>query len=341
MENYKKLLEKAKKAYKNCVTGAEKRRLETIFPELKENEDEMIREEIVDYLKDFIPHNDLDLVRKSKVWIEWLEKQGEQKYVDTDTIKKKAHQIAWETSKHYDPNACKQEWCEMAAIDMASWLEKQGEKIIPEDINEAALQYVDTCAVDGEVTHGNITEPYWNNHSMMNAYKAGWLEKQGESYTKKDIDDAWLKGICDAKRELEKQGETSPIHSNSSNIGKDEQKTEIKYIYPKFRVGDVIEPVKPNGHYVPVRVKYIGEGSYSCESDDRKSYLSFPICHENEYVLTEQKPTWSEEDEEMIDAVIADIQFTQKAHNHEVNQIVYEREIDWLKSLKERFTLNK
>lgn len=56
-----------------------------------------------------------------------LEKQGEQKTFDTDTIKKKAHQIAWEISKHYDPNACKQEWCEMAAIDMASWLEKQGE----------------------------------------------------------------------------------------------------------------------------------------------------------------------------------------------------------------------
>lgn len=34
-----------------------------------------------------------------------------------------------------------------------------------------------------------------------------WLEKQGESYTKKDVDDAWLKGICDAKREIEKQGE--------------------------------------------------------------------------------------------------------------------------------------
>ena len=72
MENYKKLLEKAQKAYKNCVTGAEKRRLESIFPELKENEDEMIREEIVDYLKDFIQHTDLDLVRKSKVWIDLL-----------------------------------------------------------------------------------------------------------------------------------------------------------------------------------------------------------------------------------------------------------------------------
>lgn len=55
-------------------------------------------------------------------------KQGEQKTFDTDTIKKKAHQIAWEISKHYDPNACKKEWCEMAAIDMASWLKKQSEK---------------------------------------------------------------------------------------------------------------------------------------------------------------------------------------------------------------------
>ena len=50
-----------------------------------------------------------------------------------------------------------------------------------------------------------------------------------------------------------------------------------------------------------------------------------------------KKPAWSEADEEMFDAVIADIQFTQKAHNHEVNQIVYEREIDWLKSLKARY----
>ncbi len=45
---------------------------------------------------------------------------------------------------------------------------------------------------------------------------------------------------------------------------------------------------------------------------------------------------WSEEDEEMFDAIIADIQFTQKAHIHEVNQVVYEREIDWLKSIRQK-----
>ncbi len=36
-----------------------------------------------------------------------------------------------------------------------------------------------------------------------------WLEKQGESYTKNDVDDAYLKGISDAKNELEKQGSSS------------------------------------------------------------------------------------------------------------------------------------
>lgn len=37
-----------------------------------------------------------------------------------------------------------------------------------------------------------------------------------------------------------------------------------------------------------------------------------------------QNPAWGEEDEEMINAIIADIQFTQKVHNHEVDQVVYE-----------------
>ena len=36
-----------------------------------------------------------------------------------------------------------------------------------------------------------------------------WLEKQGQTFTKKDVDDAYLKGVCDAKQELEKQGKQS------------------------------------------------------------------------------------------------------------------------------------
>lgn len=35
-----------------------------------------------------------------------------------------------------------------------------------------------------------------------------WLEKQCQTFTKKDVDDAYLKGVCDAKHELEKQCES-------------------------------------------------------------------------------------------------------------------------------------
>ena len=34
-----------------------------------------------------------------------------------------------------------------------------------------------------------------------------YLEKQGQTFTKKDVEDAYLKGISDTKNELEKQGE--------------------------------------------------------------------------------------------------------------------------------------
>lgn len=44
-----------------------------------------------------------------------------------------------------------------------------------------------------------------------------WLEKQGESYTKKDIDDAYLKGISDAKNELEKQGTPAKLSEEEQN----------------------------------------------------------------------------------------------------------------------------
>ena len=37
-----------------------------------------------------------------------------------------------------------------------------------------------------------------------------WLEKQGEFYTKRDVDDAYLEGMVCAKNELQKQGEQKP-----------------------------------------------------------------------------------------------------------------------------------
>lgn len=46
------------------------------------------------------------------------------------TNEEKAHQIAWEYTKHYDPNCCKQEWVEIGAREMAIWKDKQINEIL-------------------------------------------------------------------------------------------------------------------------------------------------------------------------------------------------------------------
>ena len=75
--DYNKLLEKARKVYAESVTGAEKRRLESIFPELEESEDERIRKEILEYI---------DKATGCKEWVAWLEKQCEQKPFDVEEV---------------------------------------------------------------------------------------------------------------------------------------------------------------------------------------------------------------------------------------------------------------
>lgn len=93
-----------------------------------------------------------------------------------------------------------------------------------------------------------------------------WLEKQSQTFTKKDVDDAYLKGVCDAKNEIEKQykadyqirkdiatfifnyrGDIKDRAKWMNYLGikvsfdkkQGEQKPAI--IIPKFRVGDEIK----------------------------------------------------------------------------------------------------
>ena len=53
----------------------QKKKLESIFPELQESEDERIRKTLIDYLQSIVDINGI----KGETFIAWLEKQGEQK----------------------------------------------------------------------------------------------------------------------------------------------------------------------------------------------------------------------------------------------------------------------
>lgn len=93
--DYNKLLEKAKIAYNNAVTGGEKRRLESIFPELKESEDDRnkkIKREVTEMLNYYHSKSPCFIPPQFSLeeTLAWLEKQGENHIVkDNEMVQQK------------------------------------------------------------------------------------------------------------------------------------------------------------------------------------------------------------------------------------------------------------
>ena len=96
---YDKAYKIAEGIHRFSSNPAEIKRMEEIFPALKESEDEMIIKNIISWLKNIdgqtIPINDYNSA------LAWLEKQGEQK--STDKIKPKFHEGDWVV---YNDNGC-------------------------------------------------------------------------------------------------------------------------------------------------------------------------------------------------------------------------------------------
>lgn len=165
-----------------------------------------------------------------------------------------------------------------------------------------------------------------------------WLEKQGEPIDKivkrattekqrvlltETNDDAnidWdTRSLQDVKllleyglnyiKKLEKQGE---------------QKSAV--FIPKFRVGDIVKS-KLQSMLRPRKITSIGKDCYWCED---RGCIGF--AWEDDYEFVEQNPAWSEEDENKMNNLIQHL------------KVAYSRcdwldeTINWLKSLKERYT---
>ena len=88
-EKYKKALATARKLY-NMRGDWTNLEIESIFPELRESEDEGIRKEILNYIiKGSESYYDVQQYGREKFekWIAWLKKQGKWSEEDEDTIK--------------------------------------------------------------------------------------------------------------------------------------------------------------------------------------------------------------------------------------------------------------
>ena len=125
---YKEALERCKKEFdfSNLAYSHEeiKQKLEHVFPELKENEDEKIRKEITEFLKR-ASGGFLDATTHCKTfgkWLTWLEKQGEQK--------------SWSEEDEKLLNSAISLVYEVGDINLHSWLKSIKDRVQPQPKQE-------------------------------------------------------------------------------------------------------------------------------------------------------------------------------------------------------------
>lgn len=115
------------------------------------------------------------------------------------SIKDKAHEIGWECSKHYDPIACKQEWCEMAARAGANYVLYEIEKLVIYrniflfDLDLSIDDF--DCKEEKDYFYNDITE-------KMNSYikgDVGWNDLCEATYCWSDYDDGGASVACHIK----------------------------------------------------------------------------------------------------------------------------------------------
>ena len=98
---YDEALERAKKEWSNNLDNAYKNyreRLEIIFPELKESDDEKIRKALLEYFGEECDTATINGIYCYKIY-DWLKKQNEHKSIDK-VIKPKFHEGEWVVYKN-------------------------------------------------------------------------------------------------------------------------------------------------------------------------------------------------------------------------------------------------
>ena len=209
---YDKAIERAKK-WRNApnidkMPTYGNRIIEEIFPELKENEDEKIKNAILNNLKKMWGNCQDDICGIHVEYaIAWLEKQDKKS--------------SWKPSKE-----------EMDVLYSLSYItneyDEHKEDVITHLYQDLKREFFNDSSYENMFSLDNKEDDVRRRSTIQVLEYARSLDAYNQ-YGKADIDKniSWL----------EKQGETSPILSNSSNIGKNEQKSDDK-VEPKFKVGN-------------------------------------------------------------------------------------------------------
>ena len=258
--------------------------------ELKESEDEKIRKEIVEIFKSAQRDGICEPIKNEQFEkiFAWLEKQGEQK-----TLSKTEPIVEGLTT----------EFQKQVSHLIASAMDKEHE------YNEGFVK--------------------WTANVLLN-YAKHELEKQvGQKQNVTDIvSDLENYFSTTTKEQQEKDwDEIKNWEEKHFNHDKHIEIISTNKVEPKFKVGDIITNKKSKD---TVKIVQILHDSYCYSGWDGAAtvHSDFSISEQDNWELVEQKPTWSEEDDKILNEFIESLRYS--------NGNGYNKQIDWLKSLKDR-----
>ena len=304
-KKYKEALERAKSLIGDTIIEESGQHIaEVIFPELAESEDEKIRKAIHIYLdwldgrKDYQPKGDYTI----KDMIAWLEKQGEQKVNYTTLVETGNGGINALVTRELS-NSCDYEEKPVGKVEPKF---HEGEWIVQENIGTYKVIEVRESwyeVIDVEDNHYSIA---FDKEYMCHLW------------TIQDAKDADVLYSFDSNR---------PFIYKERN-GYEQAKAYCGLnIYGKFFVSGTKDYVITLDKYVPATkeqrdtlMKAMADAGYTFDFDKR------------ELKKIEQKPAaWSEEDEVKINRIVACLENLNVADND-----ILLKDVDWLKSLKDR-----
>lgn len=358
-KKYKEALERVKKLLSRCIDNRNRKSkvyraedIESIFPELKESEDERIRKNIIATIHLYYGE---PLDDEAKEMIAWLEKQDifSKKDID-DAYLKGVRDTKNEIEKQYEANyqirkdiatfifnykgdiKDRAKWMNYLGIKV-SFVEKQGEQK-PADKVESKFKVGDWILIDNPCQIESID----NNGNYIIRY----CDAEETHLLSRNFCDSHfhLWGIQDAK-----DGDILVIESGRRNneclfIFKDIACREVlEHCY--YRTNDSI--FSPTGSFIgylnniyhPATKKQrdllfqkIKEAGYEWDSEKKELKLLITNGGDFESENCEQKPAeWSEEDELNLRRLMLYLSCREK-----IIPEIKNKYIDWLKSLKQR-----
>ena len=306
---------------------------EFLFPQLKETEDEKVKRELTRFLINFNngyyskpSENEIDF------WIKWIDKKCEQNH--TDEVKPKFNVGDWVVNKlghvwHID------------SFDKKNYQVSNGDKYNYFPISKQDEMHLWTIndAEDGDVLYfSDETIVIFKDLYNATTFHSYCHIEYGLFVVKDDMPDWWEgKGFQPATKEqrdflFQKMKENGyEWDAEKKELNKIEKQGEQKPAENSCKKSDDIATEEKD----MTKYKHGYKNGFECGKQLVLKYPEgFGLCWLKKQ--SEQKPTWSEEDEKMCSQVINEMEAIKSNSSTIFEKNIAQDKIDWLKSIKER-----